>query len=302
MEEFGVRSEDNDKWNLSIARDHVRSKTFNIDFVKKISWRPFEDRWIVYDDVLIARTNRRVLGKLQVKNNVAIVSVRQLANIPFFHEFVSDKICDQHFISTRTKEGGVVFPLHSLESENLGSAFRAYLDARYDNHYSPEEILGYIYAVLHAPAYRSRYAEFLRIDFPRIPFAETRQQFEALSVLGWALVDAHLMRELPQLALGDFHGRGGNEVEHVRWSKEDRRISINATQSFAPVPEYVWNFHIGGYQVLDKYLKSRKGRVLSLDEINHIPRICDALAFTTKQMAAIDIAYLTAFPAGGKMR
>jgi Type ISP C-terminal specificity domain len=112
-------------------------------------------------------------------------------------------------------------------------------------------------------------------------------------------VQAHLMRDLPRRALDDFHGRGGNEVEHVRWSAEDQRISINKVQSFAPVPESVWNFHIGGYQVIDKYLKSRKGRALSLDEINHVARICDALAFTIDQMAAIDLAYAQAFPDRG---
>ncbi|MBA3447860.1 MAG: hypothetical protein H0T56_09690 [Pseudaminobacter sp.] len=159
--------------------------------------------------------------------------------------------------------------------------------------------MGYIYAVLHAPAYRSRYAEFLRIDFPRIPFPDTARDFEALSRLGWALVQAHLMRDLPKRGLADYHGRGDNAVEHVRWSTEDQRISINRTQSFAPVPEAVWNFHIGGYQVIDKYLKSRKGRTLSLDEINHVGRIADALAFTIDQMERIDAAYAQAFPDRG---
>ena len=120
--------------------------------------------------------------------------------------------------------------------------------------------------------------------------------FERLSALGWALVQAHLLRDLPKRGLGDFHGRGNNTVEHVRWSAEDSRISINRTQSFALVPEAVWNFHIGGYQVIDKYLKSRKGRTLSLDEINHVGRIADALAFTIDQMERIDAAYGEIFP------
>ena len=207
-------------------------------------------------------------------------------------------------ISTNTKEQNYVIPLRIIsapghETENLSPDFRAFLDTRYDHHYSPEEILGYIYAVLHTPAYRRRYAEFLRIDFPRIPFAEQAEDFEALSRLGWALVQAHLMRDLPKRGLADYHGRGDNAVEHVRWSAEDQRISINKTQSFAPVPENIWNFRIGGYQVIDKYLKSRKGRSLSLDEINHVGRIADTLAFTIDQMAAIDAAYAQAFPDRG---
>jgi predicted helicase len=76
--------------------------------------------------------------------------------------------------------------------ENLSPDFRAFIDARYENHYTPEEILGYIYAVLYAPTYRARWAEFLRIDFPRVPFPDLADDFEILSGLGWALVQAHL--------------------------------------------------------------------------------------------------------------
>jgi len=236
------------------------------------------------------------------RRNVALVSVRQLANLPFDHVFVSDDISDQHYLSTRTKEGGVVFPLllgvhdeRSSAVENLSPNFRAFLGDRYEHHYTPEEILGYIYAVLHSPTYRTRYAEFLRSDFPRVPFPESTEDFEALSDLGWALVQAHLLRELPRRGLATYHGKGDHTVEAVRYSPADQSIAINKTQFFKPMPQAVWQFHIGGYQVLDKYLKSRKGRVLSLDEINHIGAIADSLAFTIEQMARIDEAYKAAF-------
>jgi hypothetical protein len=172
-------------------------------------------------------------------------------------------------------------------------------DARYDHHYTPEEILGYIYAVLHAPAYRTRYAEFLRIDFPRIPFAERADDFESLSQLGWALMQAHLLRELPRGKLAAYHGKGDHMVEAVRYAGDEQAVWINKAQCFRPVPADVWNFYIGGYQVLEKYLKSRKGRVLSLDEINHLSAIADSLAFTIAQMGKIDGAYLKAFPDRG---
>jgi hypothetical protein len=177
-----------------------------------------------------------------------------------------------------------------------GSCF---LDSRYDHPYTLEEILGYIYAVLHASAYRSRYAEFLRIDFPRVPFPESAEQFEALSVLGWALVQAHLLRELPRNKLATYHGKGDHAVEAVRHVPADQAVAISKTQFFRPVPLEVWDFRIGGYQVLDKYLKSRKGRVLTLDEINHVGAIADCLAFTVGQMASIDSAYRAAFPDRG---
>ena len=150
--------------------------------------------------------------------------------------------------------------------------------------------------MLHAPAYRTRYAEFLRIDFPRVPFPEAKAAFDALSGLGWALVEAHLLRKLPRKGLAAYHGKGGHTVEAVRYSPQEQAIWTNKTQHFKPVPRAVWEFHIGGYQVLDKYLKSRKGRVLSLDEINHVGAVADSLAFTIEQMAAIDAAYRAAFP------
>ena len=184
--------------------------------------------------------------------------------------------------------------------ENFSSDFRDFIDARYEqHHYTPEEILGYIYAVLYAPTYRTRYAELLRMDFPRVPFPELADDLENLSVLGWALVQAHLLRELPRRGLATYHGKGDHTVEAVRYSSEEQAIWINKTQFFKPVPQAVWDFHIGGYQVLDKYLKSRKGRKLSLDEINHVAAVADSLAFTIEQMAAIDAAYRAVFPDRG---
>lgn len=202
-----------------------------------------------------------------------------------------------HAVSS--KEVNYVYPLIDGSSENLTPAFRDYIDVRYGEHYDPEQILGYIYAVLHAPTYRSRYAEFLRIDFPRIPFAETPEQFEALSVLGWDLIQTHLLKTVPRSKprLGDYIGKGDHTVEAVRYSPQEATVWINKTQGFANVPQAVWDFHIGGYQVIDKYLKNRKGRVLNLDEQTHIGNVAESLNFTIAQMAKIDAEYVRAFPA-----
>ena len=195
-----------------------------------------------------------------------------------------------------------VYPLWAQDGadENLSATFRTFIDSRYKgHHYTPEEILGYIYAVLHAPTYRTHYAEFLRIDFPRIPFPESADDFDKLSELGWELVQAHLLREVPRSGLAQYPVKGDHTVEAVRYSPQEQAIWINKTQFFKPVPQPVWDFHIGGYQVLDKYLKSRKGRKLTLDEINHVAAVADSLAFTIEQMAKIDKAYKKAFPDRG---
>jgi predicted helicase len=156
-------------------------------------------------------------------------------------------------------------------------------------------LFGFIYAVLHAPTYRAKYAEFLRADFPRIPFPEKRNDFEALSVLGWDLAQKHLLRDVPRLKLSAYHGKGSHEVEKPRYVEQEHAVYINATQAFAPVPVDVWNFQIGGYQVIDKYLKSRKGRTLTLDEIQNVENVVNVLAFTISQMQKIDDAYRAAF-------
>src|SRR5581483_10340829 len=226
------------------------------------------------------------------------------------HVLTSDRPISHHAVSS--KEVNFIFPLWLIDGsaeqkartvecrENISTDLRTFLISRYDHHYSPEEILGYIYAVLHAPTYRSRYAEFLRIDFPRIPFPKSADDFEALSKLGWALIQAHLLRQLPRKGLARYPVKGDHTVEAVRYSPQEQAVWINKTQFFKPVPQAVWEFHIGGYQVLDKYLKSRKGRTLSLDEINHVGAVADSLAFTIEQMAKIDEAYNKAFSAVDK--
>jgi hypothetical protein len=239
------------------------------------------------------------------RENLSLLLPRQLSSIEYRHVFVTKYVSEMCVVSSSTKEQNRVFPLSrnfgegDARHENFSADFRGFLDARYEHHYTPEEIFGYIYAVLHAPTYRTRYAEFLRIDFLRLPFPELAADFEKLSKLGWALIQAHLLRELPRRGLAAYHGKGDNTVEAVRYLSADQSIAINKTQFFKPVPQGVWEFHIGGYQVLDKYLKSRKGRVLSLDEINHVGAIADSLAFTIEQMTKIDEAYRAAFPERG---
>src|SRR5207342_3439001 len=101
---------------------------------------------------------------------------------------------------------------------------------------------------------------------------------------------AHLLRDLPRPGLAAYHGKGDHTVEAVRYSPHEQAIWINKAQFFKPVAQAVWDFHIGGYRVLDKYLKSRKGRTLSLDEITHLGAVADSLAFTVEQIGKIDKA------------
>jgi predicted helicase len=151
----------------------------------------------------------------------------------------------------------------------------------------PEDAFRYAYTVLHSPTYRARYAEFLKIDFPRLPLTSSLELFRALAALGGELVALHLMGS-PKLNrhLTKFVGQGDNEVVKVRY--EDETVWINPAQGFRDVPEDVWQFHIGGYQVCEKWLKDRKGRELSADDITHYHKIVVALNETIRLMAEID--------------
>lgn len=294
-------------WKVAWAQEDVKATGPSERHAATILYRPFDQRWTYYtgkSSGFLVRPRQTTMRHMVSGENLRLITSRLAKGETFRHAQVTDHICEVICMSPKTSNNGFLFPLYlhaegGGRSENLSSDFRAFVDARYEHHYTPEEILGYIYAVLYAPTYRARYAEFLRIDFPRLRFPESVEDFEALSVLGWALVQAHMLRELPRRGLAAYHGKGDHTVEAVRYSAEDQAVTINKAQCFKPVPPTVWEFHIGGYQVLDKYLKSRKSRVLSLDEINHIGAIADSLAFTIEQMARIDEAYRSAFPERG---
>ena len=184
-------------------------------------------------------------------------------------------------------------PLDDDKQENITPSFRQWIDNHYHRAFTPENILGYIYAIMHSPTYRGEYVEFLKRDFPRIPFTQDTQTFKRLSYLGWELIQTHLMKNIPALGLGDYIGQGNHTVDKISYQSADQHLFINATQYFSNVPNEVFDFHIGGYQVLSKYLKSRKGHPLTQENITHIENIVNILAFTLQQMEKIDKIYHT---------
>jgi len=154
---------------------------------------------------------------------------------------------------------------------------------------TPEDIFHYAYAIFHSPTYRKRYAEFLKIDFPRLPLTSNKTLFRSLAEKGAALVSLHLMESpLLNTPITKYPVSGLHEVEKVSYDEKTRRVYINKTEYFEGVPSEVWNFHIGGYQVCEKWLKDRKGRKLSVDDINHYQKIVIALKETIRLMAEID--------------
>jgi len=157
--------------------------------------------------------------------------------------------------------------------------------------FGPEDVFHYAYAVFGCPTYRTRYAEFLKVDFPRLPVTSDKALFAKLVRLGRELAALHLLESVPAPA-ARYPRQGDNVVARVDYkpptSESPGRVSINGRQYFDNVPPEVWEFHVGGYQVCQKWLKDRKGRPLSYDDIEHYRRITEAVRQTLRLMGEID--------------
>ena len=284
-------------------------------FIERYNYRPFDDRYIYYDVQKIERPRETTMRHMK-KPNIAILTCRQLAGNEWLHASVADGIVDDCRVSSKTKERGYVFPLY-IYKENMGSEERivnfnkdlyeriakglnylpCYDDnvlvdpiSKYDGVLYPQELFDYIYAVLHSPSYRERYKEFLKIDFPRIPYPTDWEKFRDLAEKGEELRQLHLMEDLPNSTGVSFPQAGTLQVDCYRWT--DNRVYINSEQYFEGVPESAWNFYIGGYQPAQKWLKDRKGMALSFEDVKHYQRIIYVLQQTECIMQEIDDIYV----------
>ncbi|MFI5305166.1 MAG: type ISP restriction/modification enzyme [Nitrospiria bacterium] len=297
-------------WNILKAWNTFQEYS-NSDIKNKIfpvTYRPFDSRYIIYEDAVVWRTAKQIMDHMVGTKNIGLITARSNKSKDMNHFFVTNYMSEAKTGESSTQS--CLFPLYLYNLsegktiktslfdeedpfqgkeriENLAPEFRKFLDEKYKNSYSPEEILGYIYAVLHSPTYRKKYLEFMRIDFPRIPFVDNRKTFETLSKLGLALVAAHLLKDIPSNPEVSIN-KGNNQVDKPVYNSKEQRLYINKTQYFTPVTKDVWNFQIGGYKVLDKYLKYRKGRELTLDENENIINVIKVLRFTIDQMEKID--------------
>jgi hypothetical protein len=197
--------------------------------------------------------------------------------------------------------GNVNFPLylypstespdmfHQERKPNLADWLLPTLSAAYGFTPTPEEVLAYIYAVLYSPTYRQKYAQELRTDFPRIPFTADGDLFRQMAALGWQLICLHLLRNPANTAGVKYQGQGSDVVEEVRYDAATGRVYINADKYFEGVTPEMWEYRIGGYQVLKKYLEDRKGRRLD-DPVRYI-HIASAIAETICLQQQIDALY-----------
>jgi predicted helicase len=308
--------EDTQSWNLSLRRHSLASaKHWEGAFVKCL-YRPFDLREYYHHPDVVERPRDEVVKHLLLGENVALMWTRPLSPNYDFSVMAGNNIPHQCVIGNKTAGAGASYfaPLYiypdttnsqsSIQKEvcsNFSHKFICEITAKLGYTPTPEAIFYYIYAIFHSPTYRSRYAEFLKIDFPRVPLTRDDTLFRQLATYGEQLVALHLMKSdtLKTHQSPQFIQQGGNNIvdpAHPKYEINTRSVIINKKgDRFTDIPQPVWNFYVGGYPVCAKWLKDRKGRTLSPADIAHYQQIVIALGETIKLMAAIDQA-IPGFP------
>ena len=260
--------------------------------IQKIAYRPFDDRFVYYDGELLERPREQVMRNFIGRENIGLVVSKQVkAFDEWHHAFISDGIFESCIVSNKTSEISYGFPLYAFDPldgarrVNFNDKAVRKIQKTAGGKVSETEIFDYVYAVLHSPAYREKYAAFLKIDFPKIPYPENAESFARLAEIGGKLRKIHFLDVDENIARGiSFPVSGDNVVDKL--SYRNGRVYINAAQYFDNVPPAAWEFFIGGYQPAQKWLKDRKGRTLDYADIRRYQKIVAALAQTDEIMRA----------------
>ncbi|HOG37557.1 MAG TPA: N-6 DNA methylase [Candidatus Woesebacteria bacterium] len=325
-------------WQVNLARKDLENHYPQKGVFSKISYRPFDDRWTFFTGKskgFHCYPRTEVMQHFK-KNNVGLIIGRQgqvVGSMQWNLAFITKSITD---FNLYYRGGGTVFPLYiypetnaqqTIEQEtarkpNLNPEIVNQIANQLGLPFSPEknptasepvelapiDILDYIYAVLHSPTYREKYKEFLKIDFPRVPYPKNKATFWQLVKLGGELRQIHLLESpLVEKCITQYPNNGDNIVKMVAFRTYDYdntipdengnynypdylgAVYINENQFFADVPTSVWELYIGGYKPAQKWLKDRKGRQLTFEDILHYQKIIVALSETHRLMKDIDL-------------
>lgn len=312
---------DTTNWSLRKALSELRLHGIKDEYIHEINFRIFDLKHTYYtgkSSGVHSRPQHKVNQHMK-SPNIGLLAPRQLAGRDFYHVFCSNGITEMCLFSNKTKEANQLFPLYLYpettqtnllgktdKEPNLNPEFLKEFSKKLGRTPTPEEIFYYTYAVFHSPTYRTRYAEQLKIDFPRLPLISSKELFKALVKHGNALVNLHLLGENPfddsktifdepkkwNVKIGGSQPKGVEDwkVSGVEYDEEKRRVYVNEGQYFEGVEKEVWEFMIGGYQVCEKWLKYRKkaDRALSTDDLKHYMKIVVSLRETIRIMQEID--------------
>lgn len=276
-------------WNLKQAKDQ---NAFDSSKIKDILYRPFDIQHIYYDSKLIDRDREEKMEHMNtLEENLGLICKRSrlIGTSTFQHVFVTDSMVDLNFLADQS----FLFPLQLKDEAgskvpNIDKEIWKQIDDIVGKT-DPKDILDYIYAVLHSPQYREKYQDLLKIDFPRVSYPKDKKTFWKLAELG---------REIRKLHLLDFSKvnsfittypiSGENYVDKKYPKYKNDKVFINDEQYFSNIPALVWEFFVGGYQPAQKWLKDRRGRELSVEDIEHYQKMVVALSETARIMKEID--------------
>jgi predicted helicase len=308
------RKKDSRDWQYIFAKNDCIENQHNV--INKVSYRPFDVRYTLYTGNsrgMYASPQPKIMQHFLKGKNIGLALCKQFkTGENYVHTFISNKIIESSYVSNRTSEITSTFPLYLYPetkgqqtigqtaertpnlnaeivkqiAEKLGFSFTTEKETTKDT-FAPIDILDYIYAVLHSPTYREKYKEFLKIDFPRVPYPKDASTFWQLVKLGGEIRQIHLL-ESPTVEkyITQYPIDGDNVVGKPKY--KDGKVYINDTQYFDNVPQVTWEFYIGGYQPSQKWLKDRKDRKLEFDDILHYQKIIVALFETDRIMKEID--------------
>ncbi|MBF0345547.1 MAG: N-6 DNA methylase [Nitrospirae bacterium] len=313
-------------WKVDLAQKDLLKSGLDKERIMPILYRPFDIRFTYYtgktrgfhcmprSEVMqhitchtetpggfLCRPRPKVMQHM-MQDNVGLLACRQQNKIGFHHAFVSTEIAESCVVSNETKEITYLFPLYLylshfegkevIKQSNINHNIIQSLSKIYKKEPSPEESFYYIYSVLYSNRYRTKYAEFLKTDFPKIPFTEDHGLFINISEHGKRLVQLHLLKS-PELdpPIARYQGKGDNRVRKLKYDDKEKHLYINETQYFEGIKNDVWRYRIGSYQVCEKWLKDRKERPLSFEEIKTYCKIVTALQKTTEIQSEIDLLY-----------
>lgn len=305
------RPKDAQSWKYSWAKEDAgKHKELALT---KVTYRPFDERYSLYtgnSGGLYARPTFQIMKHFLKGDNIGLITARSNKSNTCDHFFISKNIMETK-CGERTTQSAI-FPLYIYQelngqenlrlSENKITNFKSEIikqidnslglaftneEVRMENKYNPTDLFNYIYAILHSPTYREKYKEFLKIDFPRVPYPNDKESFWKLVKLGEQIRQIHLLESpVVENYITKYPVAGNNIVDKIKY--EVGNVYINETQYFSGVPEIAWNFYIGGYQPAQKWLKDRKGRELSFEDISHYQKIIVALTETNRLMKEID--------------
>ncbi len=308
-ERYGIT--DTPHWRLKEAQAKIKNTTVS-SFVHRLLYRPFDARWIYYNPAIIEKGDSKYPTlRHMLDSNLALLTARIQATGIFDAVFVSN--CLVEMKTAESSRSCTVFPLYLKGNDNslhgkkdtdsrvpnfdrkiileMGKRFglKGDLETDFPSGLSAKSVFQYIYSVFHSPRYRERYAAFLKMEFPRVPLPNSVGFLDDMARLGSELLGLHLL-ESPRLdrPITIYSGSSAPEVEKVNYDRGTVWLDKAQTRSFRDIPDAVWNFHIGGYQVCEKWLKDRKGRTLSKADIEHYQKIIVAISETIRIMAEID--------------